>query len=210
MRIIAFSDTHGVHNKIEIPDGDILIFAGDMCNDGSYEQLIDFINWLKRLPHKEKVIIAGTHDVLFYKEPDNAKKLFKGIATYLQDSLTIVDGMKIYGSSWHSVSDRWAFNLPRGKESKEKWDMIPDDIDILITHTPPYSILDKTSRDRSVGCRDLYNTISNRLNLKYHIFGHIHYSHGNLINNNTEYVNGSIYCKRRMPTLGKPIILDYQ
>lgn len=209
MKIVCFSDTHGRHNKIKVPDGDILIFAGDTCNDGSQEESLDFRNWLNYLPHKHKIIIAGTHDLQLEKI-GFGNGFFNGIATYLQDNSIIIDGIKIYGSPWHAVGSHWAFTIARGKESKQKWDKIPNNTDILITHTPPYSILDMTSRGRPVGCRDLLKAVTERIKPKYHVFGHIHYSHGVSKVKETTYINGSIYCQKRSPILGKPIVLNYE
>lgn len=56
---------------------------------------------------------------------------------YLEDSAVELFGLRFYGTPWQPEFCRWAFNLPRGKECLEKWDLIPQDCDVLITHTPP-------------------------------------------------------------------------
>lgn len=68
----------------------------------------------------------------------------------------------------------WAFNLPRGTSCLEKWDAIPEDTDILITHTPPVGHGDLCCTGVRAGCVDLLSTVQTRVKPKYHVFGHIH------------------------------------
>jgi Icc-related predicted phosphoesterase len=98
-------------------------------------------------------------------------------AIYLEDSYVTIENIKIYGSPWQPrFGKNWGFNLERGEELKEKWEKIPDDIDILITHGPPESILDKTDQGLSVGCDQLFEFVMEKIKPKIHIFGHIHES----------------------------------
>ena len=85
----------------------------------------------------------------------------------------------------------WAFNLPRGKALAKVWAKIPDDTDVLITHGPPYGILDKTERGEHCGCQDLLERIK-VIQLKLHIFGHIHEGYGMFQDESTTFVNGSV------------------
>lgn len=176
MKIIAVADTHNQHDKISIPFGDIFIHAGDFTMGGTIKEIIDFNTWLGTLPHKWKIVIAGNHDLLFEKAPSLAKQLLFN-AIYLQDQLTEVNGLSIYGSPWQPRFFDWAFNLDRGDQIRRKWSMIPENIDILITHGPPYGILDQTTTGKMVGCDDLLARIE-VVKPKCHIFGHIHYSYG--------------------------------
>jgi len=204
MKIVALSDTHTTHDQVNVPDGDILVFAGDMCTDGKIEEVVKFRNWLDTLPHKHKVIIPGNHDWPFYDGV--GKHLFEDVATYLQDSSVEIEGIKIYGSPWQPVFHHWAFNLPRGKELQEKWNMIPEDTDILVTHCPQSEILD-LSDGAPVGCVDLKNAIS-RVKPKLHIFGHIHNQYGIREINGVKHINASLtdYLKR---LVNDPILIDY-
>jgi Icc-related predicted phosphoesterase len=87
------------------------------------------------------------------------------------------NGIKIWGSPVQPCYKNWAFNRNRGSEIKKHWDKIPSHIDILITHGPSYSKLDRTIDGLNVGCKDLLDRV-NCLRPKYHIFGHIHESYG--------------------------------
>jgi Icc-related predicted phosphoesterase len=66
------------------------------------------------------------------------------------------------------------FQLEEGYELESKWNQIPDDTDVLITHGPPYGYGDCVHHDYNVGCRDLLDTVKFRVKPQYHIFGHIH------------------------------------
>ena len=94
--------------------------------------------------------------------------------TYLQDSSTEIYGLKIYGTPWQPKFCGWAFNLERGQELCEKWDKIPEDTDVLITHTPPVGYGDLCSTGIRAGCVDLLMSVQQRVKPKYHIYGHIH------------------------------------
>src|SRR5947209_8205178 len=133
MRIICISDTHLAHQEgqLKIPDGDLLIHAGDGTFEGSLAEMSDFLKWLSQLPHRRKVLIAGNHDWLFQKNPALARSLVPASITYLEDSRAEIEGLSIYGSPWQPEFLKWAFNLPRGARLREKWRRIPSDIDIL-------------------------------------------------------------------------------
>ena len=133
MKFVCLADTHCLHNKIEVPDGDVLLHAGDFTMRGKEKNIRDFSDFLGKLPHEHKIVIAGNHDLLFEKNPPVAQKLLTN-CTYLQDSFTVIEGLKIYGSPWQPWFYDWAFNLQRGAEIRAKWDLIPDDTDILLTH----------------------------------------------------------------------------
>ena len=194
MRIVCFGDTHGYHKKMQIPNGDLLIFAGDYTKDHTKDeirQLIQFNEWLEKFHHRHKLFISGNHDFFLEREHYAAVSHITN-ATYLNDSETTVDGLKIWGSPISPYFNGWAFNRHPGPEIQRHWDMIPDDIDILITHGPPAGILDKTKDGDRAGSVDLKNTINDRLkNLKLHVFGHIHESWGKEEHNGVIYVNCS-------------------
>ncbi|WP_286138217.1 metallophosphoesterase family protein, partial [Methylomonas methanica] len=114
-----------------------------------------FDNFLERMPHGCKLLVAGNHDFPFeYCSKRKAKALVKH-AIYLENSGVELFGLKFWGSPWQPEFYNWAFNLPRGKPLAEIWALIPDDTDVLITHTPPYGILDRLESGRHVGCVDL-------------------------------------------------------
>lgn len=177
--ITFISDTHSKHAYCtpDLPGGDILIHSGDMSSQGYEHELHAFLKWFSKQKYEHKVFIAGNHDWIFERNPDRAQEILSDYpnVTYLQDSSVELMGLKIYGSPWQPAFYDWAFNLPRnGEELKEKWDAIPDDTDILITHGPPFQVLDYVIwSQRSVGCERLQTRVF-QLQPLIHAFGHIH------------------------------------
>lgn len=198
-----------------LPEGDILIHAGDFTSTGSKQQVKEFSDWFNSRPHKYKIVIAGNHDWWFQKKPEKAKKFFeKENVFYLKDSSVEIEGIKFYGSPWQPLFLNWAFNLERGSEIREKWELIPTDTDVLITHGPPMYHGDYVLNVRPwgtnrahVGCEDLAKEIQDRVRPKLHIFGHIHEGYGVTNDKTTTYVNASI-CTRRYEPINPPIIID--
>jgi Icc-related predicted phosphoesterase len=172
MRLVLLSDTHGLHADITVPAGDVLIHAGDMSTGGEPEEIRDFGQWLQSQPHKHKIVIAGNHDFLFEDEPAKAQALLPG-CTYLQDSSVVIDSVTFYGSPYTPRFFDWAFNQDRGPVSAARWAKIPNATDVLITHGPPFGILDRTTAGEFAGCHDLLAAIQ-RIKPRLHVFGHIH------------------------------------
>jgi len=207
VKIVCLSDTHTFHDDIDVPDGDILIHAGDFTIAGEVREIAAFNHWLGTLPHKHKIVIAGNHDWLFQRSPTLARSLMTN-ATYLEDSLVEVEGLKIYGSPWQPWFMDWAFNLQRGDEIRRKWDLIPDDIDILITHGPPYFFLDETPGGQRVGCEELAEYVV-RLKPKLHIFGHIHHSYGTFTKGSIRFINAST-CDEAYRPVNRPAVVSIE
>jgi Icc-related predicted phosphoesterase len=191
MKIICISDTHNLHKNLKVPDGDMLIHAGDMTCVGGIDEIKEFNEWLGTLPHRHKIVIAGNHDLYFEEEPAKAKMLITN-AVYLEDSGVTIEGIKIWGSPISPSYQNWAFNRERGEEIKEHWDMIPEDTDILITHCPPFGILDFDPEGRPKGCEELLKIVQQRVKPLLHVFGHLHDAHGQVKIGETLFVNASI------------------
>jgi len=192
VKITAFSDTHTLHQGVKIPDADILIFAGDMSICRTIQDVAGFNTFLKTLPHKYKLVIGGNHDHLLASAPDLGRELLHD-ATYLQDESITIEGIKFYGSPWQALFNTRAcdaFALPRGKTIREKWDLIPQDTDILITHSPPAGVMDEDG-GVSHGCTDLLETVQ-RIAPAFHIFGHIHNHNGMQRIGQTTYINCNV------------------
>ncbi len=206
MKIVCISDTHSLHNRMEIPDGDLLIHAGDISSRGGLTEIADFNEWLGTLPHPHKVIIAGNHDFGFEHFPKEAKALITN-AKYLNDSSVTIKGLKIWGSPIQPWFYDWAFNRKRGKDIRKHWKMIPTDTDILITHGPPYGILDDTDRGEKVGCADLIEIIQTRVRPRLHVFGHIHEAYGQKQVDETLFVNASMVNLAYQP-VNKAIVVE--
>jgi Icc-related predicted phosphoesterase len=207
MRIVCVSDTHTMLDKVQVPDGDILIHAGDFTYQGYEHEVKQFAAHLDKLPHPTKIVIAGNHDMSFQHSPEKARGWLGNSCIYLEDSLVEVEGLKIYGAPWQPYFCNWAFNLRFSHQLKEKWDLIPEGIDILVTHGPPNNILDLVPHDgRKVGCVDLAEAVS-RVKPKLHIFGHIHEGYGQLHKDGTTYINASSCTGAYKPT-NPPIVID--
>lgn len=213
MRIVCISDTHNCNEEIVVPDGDVLIHSGDATTVGTVEQFRAFNRWFTGLAHKRKIFVAGNHDWLFEKDNEIARSLLDPSIVYLQDSSIEIDGLKIYGSPWQPRFFDWAFNLNRGYELAEKWAMIPDDIDILITHGPPNGILDLVPRkgwDENTGCEELrkrVEAIAKFGRLKLHLFGHIHCGYGVHDEFGVKFINAST-CDEQYNPSQPPIVID--
>lgn len=205
MRIVCLSDTHGLTDKLEIPDGDVLIHAGDICGIGRNYELDQFNHFLAGLPHRHKIYIAGNHDSPLERGGRVLAEKLVTKAIYLQDNGIEIEGVKFWGSPWQPEFFNWSYNLPRGPQLAAKWAMIPGDTDVLVTHGPPLGILDRVNRrDNAVGCEDLLKRVED-IKPKLHVFGHIHESYGVLEKNGTIYANASICNGHYWP--GNPAIV---
>lgn len=171
-RVICISDTHNY--QPEIPDGDILIHAGDLTQSGTLDEMSTALSWLRTLTHPSKVIIAGNHD-MYLESEERAKLEWKGI-TYLQDSATEVslpgeNSQWVYGSAWTPTPGTWAFQYAR---HEDPWTGHLDmRCDILVTHMPPRFHLDVAGYGDDNLLRELWRTRP-----RLHVFGHIHAGYG--------------------------------
>jgi Icc-related predicted phosphoesterase len=202
-KITFISDTHTKHDKVNgfLPGGDILIHAGDLTGRGYLNEIDDFLKWFDKIDNYDtKIFIAGNHDFGFEDNPNQIKSLLTGYKTvdYLQDDLLLVgkgdyeDMVKVWGTPWQPEFHNWAFNLPRGEKLKEKWDMIPANTDILITHGPPFGKLDYIPYDgKNVGCEELIKRV-NEIKPKINVFGHIHEGYGYVFDGNTHFINAAV------------------
>jgi Icc-related predicted phosphoesterase len=210
MKFVLISDTHCQLEKMIIPDGDILIHAGDLTYRGSVEQTSAELRKLSLLTErfKQVIVIDGNHDWLGEKNPSLMESLCKDNGlTYLKDSSVTIDGINIYGSPFQPEFCSWAFNLPRGEALQKVWAKIPDDTHVLVTHGPPRGILDLCPDKFRAGCDDLLKRINELEQLKLHVFGHIHLSYGQLKVGDVTFVNASI-CDEGYYPVNKPIVFD--
>lgn len=205
MRIVALSDTHFRHRCVAVPDGDVVIHAGDLTRSGDPAELADVMRWFARLPHPHKIFIAGNHDWVFELQPDIAAGLIPEGVTYLQDSGNVIEGVKFWGSPVQPAFLRWAFNKARGAEIDRHWQRIPTNTDVLITHGPPNGILDLVGEEH-VGCEMLRRRLQ-IVRPACHIFGHIHCARGTVANEGTTYLNAAICTESYDPT-NPPFVVD--
>lgn len=205
-RLVLISDTHGFHQGLAVPAGDILIHAGDLSLRGALDEVRDFNAWLGRLPHPHKLVIAGNHDFCFERQPDESAALLTA-GHYLCDSSVALAGLKFYGSPWQPWFFDFAFNLPRGPALRAKWDQIAAGTDVLITHGPAQGHGDLTARGERAGCQDLLDAVR-RVRPRLHVCGHIHEGYGATREGETLCVNASI-CDVGYSPANAPIVLDW-
>lgn len=210
MRIIVISDTHNLHESIVLPPGDLLVHAGDFSLGGAPREVEEFFAWLDKQPHRYKIVVAGNHDLLFEYAPDYARAMVPANVSYLEDSGCEIEGLRFWGSPWQPWFLDWAFNLETDAERQAKWDLIPPDTDVLVTHGPPFGILDECYDGRRVGCPALASTVR-RINPRLHLFGHIHECHGRTADPTgragTTFVNACI-CDQQYRPVNPPMVVD--
>jgi len=210
-RIVCISDTHGRHDQVVVPDGDILIHAGDCTRFGTLTDLIDFLKWLAALPHRHKILVAGNHDLIFERNPPGAEALLRAHAPlihYLNDTGVEIEGLKIWGSPVQPAYYDWAFNRQRGPEIRAHRNLIPRDIDVLVTHGPPAGIQDLTVSGERAGCADLAEAIAKLTRLRLSVFGHLHLEGGRSQKvAGVTYVNAAI-CDEDYRAVHLPVIVD--
>ena len=210
IKLIAISDTHGKHRQVNLPSGDVLIHAGDITMWGDWEQFKDFAAWLKLQSHKHKVIVAGNHDgeLLLGEHRGSAIGLLQGMgATYLQDDSVELEGLKFYGSPYAPRYGGFGLMLDRGEPMKHKWAEIPDDVQILITHSPAHGILDQTVKNGNQGCEELAIRIKQLPKLKVHISGHLHEASGLLEQDGIIFCNASQQNEKRQ-MVNQPFVIE--
>jgi Icc-related predicted phosphoesterase len=185
---------HGERPKLK--GGDLLIVTGDLTARDTDEELDEFDNWLDAQEYKKKIFIAGNHDnVLLDEKPRKRYARFSGIKReryeYLCDSGTEYEGLSIWGSPWTAsfpgINPKCkAFTIPFGPDTEDHlmnyWELIPKKVDILITHSPPYGILDGIPQEDGsvfhVGSKSLHAWIKYVERPRLHVFSHIHEAYG--------------------------------
>ena len=190
MKILHISDTHGCHRRLhDLPQVDIVVHSGDFTMNGSEQEALDFMNWFCDLPCPQKIFID---ECLYGATIDG----LDSNVHYLCNSGVEIDGVKFYGVPMFMgdcISDR----------QTKHYANIPEDTDILITHTPPFGILDFDDNIH-YGSEELLSRITT-VQPRLHLFGHIHSQHGTIALNGTTFSNGAImnadYSNFRMPNL---------
>jgi len=170
---------------VDVPDGDIIFHCGDFTLSGSLSEVLDFKDWFSSLPHTYKVVIGGNHDRCLGQDGIFGLKLFTDVH-YLQNSGIEIEGRKIWGSpmtpAFNGMRSGLTFYTNGEKEAKNIWSSLPKDLDVLLTHGPPWGILDKvrhwdTGEPENVGDKMLLSKVIQK-KPKVHAFGHIHEDYG--------------------------------
>lgn len=178
MTILHLSDTHNKHRELApLPAADVVVHSGDFSLAGTCEEAVDFLQWFCDLPHRHKIFIAGNHDNCLYGATLGG---LDPNCHYLCHSAVTIEGIKFYGMPLF-MQDAFA-----GKEEQ-----IPTDTQVLITHQPPYGILD-TSGGIPYGSEALLLRLVQLPNLQLHLFGHVHDAHGATTLQGIEFRNSAL------------------
>lgn len=208
MKIVAISDTHGY--KPNLPDGDVLIHAGDFLGAGDYREFLNFLAYLKTVTPKFKhtLIVPGNHDKWVEANPSLAKQEFAALgATLLIDEAIVIDGKTFYGTPWTPIFNMWAF-MDTETGLARKFAGIPDGVDVLITHGPPNGYLDECQVPPiHVGSVSLLQEI-NRAQPKVTICGHVHEGRGAVDIGYGVVYNVSILNENYRNAGRQPVIID--
>lgn len=206
MKICLISDTHGSEHLLTLPEGDILIHCGDFhitnLNDLEYTN-----RWFAKQDFKYKIFVAGNHDTYIEKVgKDFTKSILKDVI-YLENEGIEIEGLKFWGSPFSPEFNNWSFMYQRRSiEGRNIWNKMPEKLDLLITHAPPYKILDLNSRKENCGCEILQRKVLEKYP-KYHCFGHLHESYGQEKIENTTFINCSLL-DDNYDLVNEPIILE--
>lgn len=208
MKLCIISDTHNKHKRLsKLPEADVIIHCGDMTSMGHSHEIVDFMKWFSKLNYQYKICIAGNHDWLFDTNRLIAREKVPENVIYLEDSGVEIEGIKFWGTPVQLPFNNWAFNKPEARLIPH-WQAIPDDIDVLITHQPPYSIFDWSVYDlKHTGSPSLYKEVVERIKPKVHCFGHIHSGYGVKIIENIKFVNASNLDEDYM-CVNNPVVIE--
>lgn len=169
--VLQISDTHGQHHLVtDLPDADIIVHCGDFTNDGTEEEVLDFLNWFIELPYAHKVFVTGNHDLCLW-DAESIEDLPENVH-FLQDRSCEIYGIKFYGLAYRHPERR-----------------IPEHVDVLVTHEPPAMILDEGN-----GIHWGNTVLRNRVmqaKPRYHLFGHEHDAYGTEEYSGTVFSNGA-------------------
>jgi predicted phosphohydrolase len=217
MKIVGISDLHERWHPVVIPECDLLISTGDYSFHGSPYVVKSYHEWLNKQPAKYIISGQGNHETWVEKNFEEARNIALGVCPRVQfvdEGPVDIEGLKIWYSAITPRFFNWAYNRERGAEIKAHWDLIPMDTKILLTHGPPYGILDEVPSRyydglaEKVGCHDLLARVK-EIKPDLHMFGHIHPAHGEHHEDGTSFYNLCICNERYAPT-NTVTVIDYE
>lgn len=186
-KICCISDLHGYLPK-DIEPCDIVLICGDISPlNMQFNAMLmsiwldsEFKQWAFSLPCKKVLFIAGNHDAFFEGRYDLVKKMFpnEDKVTYLCDELYNFEGLEIWGTPFCSIFGTWPF-MRNPYFLREHFKLIPEGVDILMTHDAPYGVSDvllqKTAwcTEGHIGNPELREAILEK-SPKYNVHGHLH------------------------------------
>ncbi len=195
MRFVAISDTHGCHRDLKLPKGDVILHAGDICDKGNATHVQDFIAWFADLDFEHKIFISGNHDIDLDKNKSLIPKLLPKEVVFLNGNFCQVGAYRIWGS-------------PTEEQGQVPFhEILPEQVDILLTHRPPYGILDQAPDGLSKGSEPLAKKVK-LIRPQVHVYGHIHASYGLFQGEHTHFINASNYRASRKRIVNDPVVFD--
>lgn len=205
MKAVVISDSHGTWRELSIPQCDLLLSAGDNLFPLPYHK------WLNRQPARHVVSILGNNEDCSEKRFVQLKKSIAAEAPrihFIAEGAVEIEGVKIYGISGTKGTFRWLRNW--GDPAINRWRRIPDDTEILITHVPPFGILDTPpkSNKQNHGYAPLLARVSELSSLTHHIFGHVHASAGECKVNGVHFINAAI-CDEFQKPVNYPRVFEF-
>lgn len=207
-RFVFLSDTHNQHKDLILPEGDILVHSGDACLHGTVKEFASFVEWFRNVEgFKHKIFVPGNHDMFVEEAYHMSMSMLDDDVHMLINRSIILDDISIYGAPWSPNLRGWAF-CP-GDAIVHEWKKIPDKVDLLITHSPAYDLMDKPhppAQSPKYGCKDLAEALLKR-RIRYHAFGHIHGSYG-MSNYNDRIMINACNCDEEYDLINKPIVVD--
>ena len=172
MKILQISDTHNQHRQLpNLPKADVIVHCGDFADNGTEDEVFDFLNWFIDLPYPYKLFVTGNHD-LCLRDAENIQNMPDNVFL-LQDRGVTIEGVKFFGIAYHHPES-----------------LIPEDTDIVITHEPPSMILDESAGE-NWGNIPLFKRMM-EVKPRYHLFGHAHEGYGTIKQNGIVFSNASV------------------
>jgi len=213
MKFVFISDTHGDHRHLSLPVADTIIHAGDISAEGDADAVRDFVRWFDELDYKNKILIAGNHDWHMESHAEEMScELAESSIHYLRDSGVVIEGIRFWGSPITPEFFNWAFQRKQGDDIAAHWELIPEDTEVLITHGPPYGIMDRVPEQDGTlshaGCSRLLKRVR-EVQPALHIFGHIHEGFGQRNIDGTRFFNVSSM-NSTYQLHNPPVVLNYQ
>lgn len=228
LRIVHISDTHGLHEDVKLPDGQVLVHTGDFTGSGSEAEAKRFMDWFMKQRHTYKILVAGNHDCGFDAGNNKGVKPLwvnsmisrftekSTVNHYLEHSSCNIWGMKFFGSPYTpnivagKKDPRFGFLYDRN-EGSVYWADIPKDTDVLLTHTPPSGKMDWAHANKyapagPAGCEALRYFVQ-QVKPQLHLFGHVHESYGSCMDEHTIYSNGCQFY-RTTEKVKRPAVFD--
>mmetsp|Transcript_54567 Transcript_54567/g.170550 ORF Transcript_54567/g.170550 Transcript_54567/m.170550 type:complete len:296 (-) Transcript_54567:30-917(-) len=210
VRVVVLSDTHLWHRQLWVPQGDVLLHAGDCLAEwgNGVRELQDFAAWLGGLPHAEKLVVGGNHDRCLQElGPARVAELLwkQGGAIYLHpelcDSVVLASGLRVAGNPWSVRTNPRSGNTAFQPEADDPRHSQVPACDVLVTHGPPRGVLDMGRGST------LLQAAVQSARPRLHAFGHVHEAHGAVVEGGRVCVNAAM-CNDLFCAVRRPIVVD--